>query len=51
MERVSMKPAVKNTALIVGRTVAVAMLFGVALAGCSTVKGWFGCKNAADKPL
>ena len=57
MERVSMKPALNDVALKhgalnrVGRTVAIALLLGVALGGCSTMKGWFGSKNAADKPL
>ncbi|MFS8063562.1 MAG: outer membrane protein assembly factor BamB [Luteimonas sp.] len=56
MERVS-KPAsndvvLKHAALTrVGKTVAIALLLGVALAGCSTVKGWFGSKHGADKPL
>jgi outer membrane protein assembly factor BamB len=56
MERVS-KPALngvvpKHAAVTrVGRAVAIVLLLGVALAGCSTVKGWFGGKHAADKPL
>ena len=56
MERVS-KPALNDVVLRhaavtrVGRTVAIVLLLGVALAGCSTMKGWFGGKHAADKPL
>ena len=52
MERVSMKPALKNIAVArASRLLAGALLLGVALAGCSTVKGWFGSKHGADKPL
>jgi len=52
MERVSMKPVSNNLAVIrVSKLLAVALLLGVALAGCSTVKGWFGGKRGADKPL
>jgi outer membrane protein assembly factor BamB len=56
MERVS-KPALNDVVLKhaavtrVGKTVAIVLLLGVALAGCSTMKGWFSGKHGADKPL
>jgi outer membrane protein assembly factor BamB len=52
MERVLMKPALKNAKLTrVGKTVAMALLITVSLTGCSTVKGWFGSRHGADRPL
>lgn len=47
-----MKPALMKPALTrAGATLATALLLTVALGGCSTVKGWFGGKSGADKPL
>ena len=56
MERVSKRAlndvVLKHAAVArVGKAVAIVLLLGVALAGCSTMKGWFGGKHGADKPL
>jgi len=56
MERVSKRALndvdLKHAAVSrVGKAVAIALLLGVALAGCSTMKGWFSGKHGADKPL
>lgn len=56
MKRISMKHAPLKSAIApsavarTGALIATILLLGVALGGCSTMKGWFGGKKG-DKPL
>lgn len=50
MEQASMKHAVKKHAWVrVATTLGTVVVLAAALGGCSTVKGWFGGKQGADK--